>query len=105
MKLFQKALTGIGVVVLATGSLLGTPAKAVTPLAYQTSCRYWEDGKAGSVVPCVVQFASDGYIGAIRTQYDTYRRNQNGWELGVRNKECLRSTGGGYQIAVCPVSQ
>jgi len=88
---------------LATSvATLANPASAT--LAYQTSCRYWEDGKAGSVVPCVVQFASDGYVGAIRTQYDTYRRNQNGWELGVRNKECLRSTGGGYQIAVCPVT-
>ena len=89
--------------VAASVATLANPASA--QMAYQTSCRYWEDGAANSVVPCVVQFGSDGYVGAIRTNYDTYRRNQNGWALGVRNKECLRSTGIGYQIAVCPVTQ
>ena len=82
---------------------LSNPASA--QMAYQTSCRYWEDGVANSVVPCVVQFGSDGYVGAIRTNYDTYVRGHNGWRLGVRNKECLRSTGGGTQLAICPVTQ
>jgi len=89
--------------VAASVATLANPASA--QMAYQTQCRYWEDGAANSVVPCTVQFAADGYVGAIRTQYDTYRRNQNGWALGVRNKECLRSTGGGYQIAICSVTQ
>ena len=102
MKLSLKIVL-LGSAAVAAFATLANPASAT--LAYKTSCRYWEDGKAGSVVPCIVQFASDGHVGAIRTHYDTYRRNQNGWELGVRNKECLRSTGGGYQIAVCPVSQ
>jgi hypothetical protein len=105
MSLTKKILAGLGVVALTAGSIIGTSAPAQAQMAYQSTCRYWEDGAANSVVPCVVQFASDGYVGAIRTQYDTYRRNQNGWALGVRNKECLRSTGGGYQIAICPVTQ
>ena len=90
---------------LVTTSVVTLANPASAQMAYQTSCRYWENGTANSVVPCVVQFAADGYVGAIRTQYDTYRRNQNGWALGVRNKECLRSTGGGTQLAICPVTQ
>jgi len=82
---------------------LSNPASA--QMSYQTNCRYWENGVANSVVPCVVQFASDGYVGVIQTRYDTYTRGHNGWRLGVANKECLRSTGSGTQIAVCPVTQ
>ena len=82
---------------------LSNPASA--QMAYQTNCRFYENYVANSVVPCVVQFASDGYVGVIQTRYDTYTRGHNGWRLGVANKECLRSTGSGYQIAICPVTQ
>ena len=82
---------------------LSNPVSATE--AYQTNCRFYENGVANSVVPCVVQFASDGYVGVIQTRYDTYTRGHNGWVLGVRNKECLRSTGSGYSISVCPVTQ
>ena len=51
----------------------------------------------------MVQFASDGFVDWISTPYDTYTRG-DGWTLGVRNKECLRSIGGGYQVAICPVT-
>jgi hypothetical protein len=88
--------------ILAVASIaIAKPASA--QMSYGTSCRYWENGIENSVVPCTVKFSSDGYISWISTKYDTYYRG-NGWALGNRNKECLRSTGGGYQIAVCPVT-
>ncbi len=98
----QDTANYLSVLSLAGGLVFMTnPANAQTP--FQTRCRQWEDGKATSSFPCTVQFSDDGYVGWIETPYDTYSRGA-GWAVGVRNKECLRSTGGGYQIAICPIT-
>jgi len=95
MKLFTTTLAALAI------ALPGGPTKAQT--AFQTQCRQWENNQATATFPCVVKFASDGYVNWINTSYGTYSRG-NGWTLGVRNKECLRSTGGGYQVAICPIT-
>jgi len=95
MKLLTSALAALAIAIPVA------PARA--QMAFDTQCRQWEGGSATATFPCTVQFASDGYVGWIATPYDTYSRG-NGWAVGVRNKECLRSTGGGYQVAVCPIT-
>jgi hypothetical protein len=89
---------------LLSAFAVSAPAVAFAQVPYQTQCRMWENGRVNSTFPCVVQFASDGYTAAIQTPYDTHYRGDSGWSLGARNKECLRSTDGGYQIAICPIT-
>ena len=85
---------------LLSALAVAAPAAAFAQVPYQTQCRMWENGQQNSTFPCVVQFSNDGYVASIKTPYDTHSRWDAGWALGVRNKECLRSTGGGYQIAI-----
>lgn len=95
MKLLTSALAALAIVIPVA------PARA--QMAYHTQCRQWVGNTATAPFSCMVQFADDGYVSWISTPYDTYSRG-DGWTLGARNKECLRSTGGGYQVAVCPIT-
>ena len=77
---------------------------AVAQAQFHTSCRQWEDGTETARFPCFVSLHSDGRVDFIRTPFDYMSPHIRGWARGLRNPECIRSTGRGYQIAICPVT-
>ena len=94
----------IAIILLTTIGNVFITSKTIAGVPFRTTCEQWTNGKLENTFPCIVKFSSkDGYVESIKTEYGTYSRYDKGWDVGIRNKECLRSTGGGYQIAYCPV--
>ena len=96
----------ISVIFLSTSTSLLVMPETTAQVPFKTTCEQWVNGKLETTFPCIVKFSDkDGYIESITSEYDTISRYDKGWAVGIRNKECLRSTGGGYQVAQCPVTK
>lgn len=83
-----------------------SPSQAQRTLYYL--CEWWEDGVKTGITPCNPIFFGDGYIGEItyliNGQIETISRNDLGWSVGRKNKECLRSEPGEVDyIAICVI--